>query len=74
MSVNYETDSSIRPQLGLGDIEDEFEPRRVLDREMCSEAVVKVEAGYAHTLALTGQNFWTFAPGLPDGLFSNQKS
>ena len=44
----------VHGQLGLNDIEDEFLPRRVLDREMNREAIVKVEAGYAHTVALTG--------------------
>lgn len=47
----------VHGQLGLGDIEDEFVPRRVLDREMCREMVIKVEAGYAHTMALTGSHF-----------------
>ena len=46
----------VHGQLGLGEIEDEFLPRRVLDREMSLEAVVKVEAGYAHTVALTGNS------------------
>ena len=44
----------VHGQLGLGSIEDEFVPRRVLHREMSREVVVKVDAGYAHTIALTG--------------------
>ena len=44
----------VHGQLGLGDIEDEYLPRRVLDRDMIREVVVQAEAGYAHTIALTG--------------------
>ena len=41
-------------QLGLGSIEDEFVPNRVVHPELSREVVVKVDAGYAHTIALTG--------------------
>ena len=44
----------VHGQLGLGNIEDEYLPRRVLDRDMIRDVVVQAEAGYAHTIALTG--------------------
>jgi len=44
----------VHGQLGHGKIEDEFRPQRVLHKEMHGEKVVQVEAGYAHTVVLTG--------------------
>ena len=59
----------VHGQLGLGDIEDEYLPRRVLDQEMNREAIVQVEAGYAHTVALTGIfSFFRFSSLLAIGL------
>lgn len=54
----------VHGQLGHGDVEDLHEPVQVV----CSlgrEQVVRVEAGYAHTLALTfAKEVWVFGCGL----------